>query len=147
MKQLLDVNLLVALFWQNHMQHKEALKWFLVHRAKGWATCCLTELGFIRVSMQVSGEKKALTFVDAQRTMSVNVKAPHHEFWNLDYSPSEMLPEIRERIRGHQQISDALLLDMAIRHRGKLVTFDKAITSLLPADSRHRSAIEIIHAG
>jgi len=144
---LLDVNVLLALFSEAHIHHDAALDWFLAHRAEGWATCCLTELAFLRISMQAFGEKKALTFADAQRTLRLNVAAGDHQFWRLDYSPAAMLPEIQERIMGHQQVTDALLLDLAIRREGKLVTFDKRIAALLRADSRHRRAIEIIDAG
>ena len=144
MARLLDVNVLVALFWQNHIHHDAALHWFVARRAQGWATCCLTELAFLRVSMCISSDKNAVTFADAQRTLKLNVAAADHEFWSLDYTPSQMLPEIQQRIRGHQQVPDALLLDLAIRRQGKLATFDKRILSLLPAGSRHRPAIEVI---
>ena len=38
------------------------------------------------------------------------------------------------------------LLDLAIRHKGKLASFDKRIANLLPAGSLHSTAIEIISA-
>lgn len=66
-----------------------------------------------------------------------------HTFWPQDYSVTELLPEIRERLVGHQQLTDALLLDLAIRKGGRLVTFDQRIASLLSADSPHRSALEV----
>ncbi|HAB15647.1 MAG TPA: VapC toxin family PIN domain ribonuclease, partial [Verrucomicrobiales bacterium] len=46
---LLDTNVLIALLWPSHAQHERAVKWFTRHRAKGWATCPLTETGFVRI--------------------------------------------------------------------------------------------------
>ena len=147
MVSLLDVNLLLALFSESHIHHEAAFRWFLAHRRPGWATCCLTELAFVRISMQVFGDKKALTFADAQRVLRLNLAAEDHQFWRLDYSPGDILPEIQERIKGHQQLTDALLLDLAIRREGKLATFDQRIASLLPAGSPHHRSIEVIRSG
>jgi len=69
---------------------------------------------------------------------------PDHEFWPLEYGVTQILPEIRERLMGHNQVPDALLLDLAIRKRGRLATFDRRVESLLPGDSVHRDAIEIL---
>ena len=46
---LLDVNVLVALFNPVHVHQELAHDWFADHRASGWATCPLTENGFLRV--------------------------------------------------------------------------------------------------
>jgi predicted nucleic acid-binding protein len=46
---LLDVNLLVALFDPDHVHHEFAHDWFADHERDGWATCALTENGFVRV--------------------------------------------------------------------------------------------------
>ncbi len=45
---LLDVNVLLALAWPNHQFHAAAIA-ALSSRAR-WATCALTQLGFIRLS-------------------------------------------------------------------------------------------------
>lgn len=47
---LLDVNVLVALAWTNHVHHEAATSWFRTHGARGWATSPFTEAGFVRVS-------------------------------------------------------------------------------------------------
>ena len=46
---LLDINVLVALFDPEHAHHEAAHEWFAANRATGWATCPLTENGFVRV--------------------------------------------------------------------------------------------------
>jgi predicted nucleic acid-binding protein len=46
MVSLLDVNLLVALAWPNHVHHQVALSWFQKNQASGWATCPVTQSGY-----------------------------------------------------------------------------------------------------
>ena len=46
---LLDVNLLVALFDPDHVHHELAHDWFADNHAHGWATCPLTQNGFVRI--------------------------------------------------------------------------------------------------
>ena len=41
---LLDVNVLIALAWPNHLHHAVALSWFEANVESGWATCAVTEL-------------------------------------------------------------------------------------------------------
>jgi toxin-antitoxin system PIN domain toxin len=47
---LLDVNALVALAWDSHVHHAAMRTWFAANSAGGWATCPMTESGFVRVS-------------------------------------------------------------------------------------------------
>ncbi len=49
MIDLLDVTVLVALAWPNHVHHHSARRWF-AHRPGPWATTPVTECGFVRVS-------------------------------------------------------------------------------------------------
>ena len=45
-----DVNVLIALAWPNHVHHDPARSWFAANLNTGWATCPLTEAGFVRLS-------------------------------------------------------------------------------------------------
>lgn len=45
---LLDVNLLMALLWENHEHHQVARAW--LHGVTDFATCPVSQLGFTRVS-------------------------------------------------------------------------------------------------
>ena len=47
---LLDVNALVALAWNRHVHHAAIHAWFDESPDRLWATCPLTEAGFVRVS-------------------------------------------------------------------------------------------------
>ena len=141
---LLDVNVLVALLWPSHIHFQRAFRWFRSRRSEGWATCPLTELAFVRLSAQPAAVGTPFSISEALETLANNLAGPDHEFWPLDYGLTEVLPEIRERVIGHQQLNDALLLDLAIRRGGRLATFDRRTEALLPPGSPHRSALEII---
>jgi uncharacterized protein len=141
---LLDVNVLLALAWPNHVHHEAAHRWFAGRNSRKWATCALTQLAFVRLSSQPSVVKTTITVSEALRALDANVASPDHEFWVMAQGFSDILPDIRQRLVGHQQLADALLLDLAIKRSGALATFDRRVVSLLSPDSEHRSALEIL---
>ena len=47
---LLDVNALMALAWPNHQHHRAVVDRLDRPPAPEWATCALTQLGFVRLS-------------------------------------------------------------------------------------------------
>ncbi len=47
---LLDINLLLALTDPMHVHHELSHQWFAKKGRKGWATCPLTENGFVRIA-------------------------------------------------------------------------------------------------
>jgi len=141
---LLDINILMALAWPHHVHHRSADEWFATNRSRGWATCSLTQLAFLRLSTQPAVVKTAVTMADAQTILAANLASPDHEFWPLDYPLTQILPEINQRIVGDHQLTDALLLDLAIRREGRLATFDTRIKSLLNMQSPHLAQIEVL---
>ena len=144
MVALLDVNVLVALAWPSHVHHQPARQWFSAHRSRGWATCLLTQLAFVRLSSEPAVVKTTVAVVEAVRVLQIAVSAAEHEFWPMEQGFLQILPEIRDRLMGHHQLADAVLLDLAIRRGGKLATLDRRVESLLPPGSPHRSALEIL---
>ena len=46
---LLDVNVLLGWLWPKHETHKAASTWMDNHRNEPWATCPITEIGFLRI--------------------------------------------------------------------------------------------------
>ena len=70
--------------------------------------------------------------------------ASAHVFWPQTARIDEMSPEIRSRIMGAQQLSDAVLLELAIRNGGVLATLDQGISHLLAPGSSLRKHLEII---
>jgi len=61
---LLDVNVLLALAWPTHVHHAAAHRWFAENHAMGWATCPLTQLGFVRLGIQPAVVKIPILFGD-----------------------------------------------------------------------------------
>jgi len=94
--------------------------------------------------MQPAVVKTDITFQDAMRALASSMAAPEHVFWALDYPISELRPELAARIVSHLHLTDALLLDLAVRKQGRLATLDRRLANLLPLDSPTRSALQIL---
>ena len=141
MTYLLDINLLVALAWPTHVHHGAALAWFRRNQESGWATCPLTQSGFVRVSSNSSVVSDAKTPQEAIHLLRRIVALPHHVFWHDDLAlaSSEFLDEIP--LVGYRQVTDAHLLALAQRRGGVLATLDGKIRSLVP---RGRAAADIL---
>jgi hypothetical protein len=66
--------------------------------------------------------------------------------WPLEAGIADIREEIRKRVTGPRQLTEAMLLELAIRHEGRLATFDGKIEALLPPGSAMREALAIIRA-
>ncbi len=143
---LLDVNVLLALAWPNHVHHLAAHGWFGENCGSGWATCPLTQLGFVRLSMQPAVVKIPILFGDVMEALARMTAHGAHRFWLLEGGLADVDAEIRGRLVGHHQLTDAVLLDLAMRHQGRLATFDRRILGLLPPGSAAGEAVAIIPA-
>ena len=135
---LLDVNVLVALAWPNHVHHDATRAWFDERRLSGWATCPLTESGFIRVSCNPSVVHQTVTPSDAIDLLIRLRQLESHTFWPLDRSVTTLPEDILARIQGYRQITDAVLLAAAIQRGGQLATLDGGLEWLVP-ENRRRS--------
>jgi uncharacterized protein len=133
---LLDVNVLVALFSEEHSHHITALKWFKENEKKGWATCPLTQAGFLRLLSNPLVGSNAVPPTEAVAVLEENTSTPHHEFWADDISFGKAVEPLKSRLTGHRQITDAYLLGLAMHHKGRLATFDRSIAALLPEGKR-----------
>jgi uncharacterized protein len=124
---LLDVNALVALAWDSHVHHAAMRAWFTANDSAGWATCPITESGFVRVSSNPIVLPSAIG-VDAARTVLSTLRAhPDHRFLTDDVSTTDSdVPTIT----GYRQVTDAHLLTLARRRGVRLVTFDSRILAL-----------------
>ena len=79
-----DTNLLIALFWPSHSHHDAAIRWFVEHRSRGWATCPMTESGYIRIVSNPAFSRDAVTPVQALALLDENAKSNDHQFWADD---------------------------------------------------------------
>jgi hypothetical protein len=124
---LLDVNALVALAWDSHVHHATIRSWFAANSSSGWATCPLTESGFVRVSSNPKVLPSPIG-VEAARTVLKALRAAEgHRFLADDVSMAE---DDVPTLHGHRQVTDAHLLALARRRGVRLVTFDAGIPSL-----------------
>ena len=126
---LLDVNLLLALTDPMHIHHEPAHRWFAEKGKRSWATCAITENGFIRIASHPSYPNRP---GDVSAVLSILMKlckTPGHRFWTEDVSLLQILKPVA--IISHAHITDAYLLGLAAHKKGKLATLDQRI----PADT------------
>ena len=126
MRSLLDVNVLLALTTESHALHVLAMAWSRSHGEKGWASCPLTQNGFVRIACQLPLPAKR-TMAEAVRQLQLQLAAPGHEFWPDGIMFPDDLIFDHSQLTGHKQIADVYLLALAVRHSGRLVTFDRGI--------------------
>ena len=137
---LLDVNLLLALADSMHVHHESAHRWFAQKGRRAWATCPLTENGFIRIASHPNYPNQPGDVQAVSAILHELCDAPGHHFWIEDISILEILQP--DAIITHAQITDAYLLGLAFHKKGKLATPDQRI----PADAVRggRQALELI---
>ncbi len=124
---LLDVNALVALAWDSHVHHTAMRAWFTVNGSAGWATCPLTESGFVRVSSNPIVLPSAIGVEVARGVLSALRAHPGHRFLIDDVSMSDSdVPAIA----GYRHVTGAHLLTVARRCGVRLVTFDASILAM-----------------
>ena len=131
MKYLLDTNVLLALAWPNHEFHEAAHRWWQ-KSPKTWATCALTQLGFIRLSSNPAFTRDAVTPYEASNLLDRLIALEKHEYW-------ERLPHLEaghfRDMMGHKQVNDTYLVKLALLNRGKLASFDSRIAGIAPRQS------------
>lgn len=126
-RALLDVNVLLALLDSDHVDHRMALDWLDDEIAGGWASCPITENGFVRILSQPRypspvSPTQAIALLDRAR------EGAHHAFWPCDVSVLDAHVVDRSRLHSARQVTDAYLLALAVAHEGRLVTFDRSLT-------------------
>lgn len=132
---LLDANVLIALCWPTHGLHQGVERWFGVRGARGWATCPFTQSAFVRIVSNPAFSRDALAPANAVELLRENLEHPSHRFWPADIPITEAVHGMLPRLTGHQQITDAYLVALAIHNKGKLATLDRGILKWAPAGS------------
>ncbi len=127
--------MLIALCWPTHGSHKGVERWFGGRGARGWATCPFTQSAFVRIVSNPAFSRDALAPANAVELLQENLEHPGHRFWPADIPVTEAMRGMLPRLTGHQQITDAYLVALAIRNKGKLATLDRGIQQWAPAGS------------
>lgn len=141
---LLDVNVLIALFWPTHESHLRAQTWFEQNAVAGWATCPFTQGAFVRVVSNPAFSKDAVSPAEAVNLLSANVRHKAHQFWADEIDFVTAVWPFVGRLSGHQQVTDAYLLGLVRHKKGKLGTMDRTLTELLPDKRLEKNLVVII---
>lgn len=122
---LLDVSVLLAIHDHGHVHHQRANDWFGRMSAGGWATCPITENGFIRIASnpkypRLDGGPDVLARL-LEETCEIGI----HEFWADSLPPSALFRE--DLSLTFDQLTDMYLVSLAIERGGKFATLDEHV--------------------
>ncbi|MGQ0656059.1 MAG: TA system VapC family ribonuclease toxin [Betaproteobacteria bacterium] len=138
MRALLDINVLIALLDQAHPHHETASSWLTANIKQGWASCPITQNGCVRIMSQPSypGARPVAQIVERLRG---GLRHAAHRFWPDDLSIVDDNAIDTTRVHGARQVTDTYLLALALKHGGRLVTFDSgiALAAVRGATARH----------
>lgn len=128
-----DVNVLVALTNPSHVFHHEAHRWLA--GAERFATTPVTESGLLRMLLNpaITGQ-----VVQPREAMGVvaGVRGDARAEFLADDSSLVEADVDTTGLSGHKQVTDWHLLNLAARHDGVLVTFDRRFArAVLPGDA------------
>lgn len=139
---LLDVNILLALSDPMHVHHDLAHRWFVRKGMPAWATCPITENGFVRVASHPGYPNRPGDVSTVLAILRRLCAADGHQFWSDDVSLRDVLRPGAVIMPAH--VTDVYLLGLAAQKRGWLATLDGRI----PTDAVEggRRALELIEA-
>lgn len=126
MRYLLDVNALIALGFNEHEFHDRLARWVRRLQSKGlpdFATCSITELGFVRVLAQAP--QYGLSVVEGCDLLRQLKAAPTVRF---SFIPDGFdISGLPRWVRAPKQLTDGHLIQLAASQRALLATLDKHI--------------------
>jgi toxin-antitoxin system PIN domain toxin len=140
---LLDVNVLIALVDAGHIHHHAAQLFFPTTGAYGWASCPLTE----NAALRILGRPGACHGLDSPTSARIVLRSllasPGHQFWPDDVSLMDT--SIFPALSGSRHLTDLYLLALAVKHGGRLATFDTSIdASLIPGGPQALHLIPVL---
>lgn len=129
-RYLLDLNALISLADPDSIHYEAMQRWFDSEGKQDWGVCPLTESGFVRVTTNPKYGGQGRTVAQATAILAELAHVNGYRYWPITESWAELTTPFAARIKGHQQVTDAYLLGLAIRENGVLVTFDASISYL-----------------
>lgn len=122
---LLDINILLALSDPMHIHHDSAHRWFAKTGSEAWATCPITENGYVRIASHPNYPNRPGDVSIVLAILRQFCSAEGHQFWAEDISITTLLhPDV---VTTHNQVTDVYLLGLAVHKGGKLATLDRRI--------------------
>lgn len=129
---LLDVNVIFALTWDQHVHHGVAHQRFAA--LSEWQTSPATEAGLLRLLLTEPVVGRKVSGSEALGQLAEIRRVPGWSFLEDDKSLAE--PRIDTRVlMGRRQVTDLQLVNLAASNGVQLATFDAGIRdSLVPED-------------
>jgi toxin-antitoxin system PIN domain toxin len=131
---LLDLNVLIAMSWPQHVHHDRAQQWFATLDEQ-WATTAVTESGFVRLSANPVIVHRSASAADGIAALQAMRQLDGHVFLVDDTSLTAPAISLA-RLMSTKQVTDFHLVNLAARHEAVLATFDRAILSYLEPEDR-----------
>ena len=88
--------------------------------------------------------RDAVTPKEAVNLLAANLQHKAHQFWADEIDVVSAIWPLSDRVHGHQQVTDAYLLGLAMHKKGKLGTMDRTVVDLLPHKSLERNLVAVI---
>ncbi|MEP6843368.1 MAG: TA system VapC family ribonuclease toxin [Pseudolysinimonas sp.] len=137
---LLDLNVLIALAWPQHVHHARAHAWF-ESLTSPWMTTPVTEAGFVRLSTNRAVVTEAVSMATALAMLSAMRAVPGHTFLPDDSGLAAPVIAL-DALATSSQVTDAHLVNLAASSGAVLATLDRGIERILcAADRRHVSLL------
>ena len=125
MTSLLDVSVLISLLDANHEHHAAVMGWF-EKNADSWASCPITQNGYLRVVTQAS-YPNAISVNAAIQKLRQAVSTTAHVFLSDNISLLDKQHVAHRHIQGPKQMTDIYLLALSVSHGARFVTLDTGV--------------------
>lgn len=134
-RNLLDVNVLLALSLPTHQHHAAVTTWFDAGRE--WATTAVTEAGYVRLMANPKVVGFDIPAGDAVRALVTMRGLAGHEFLTDDSTLT--VPHVDlSRLVGTKQVTDFHLLNLAASRSCLLTTLDGSLwRAVAESDRQH----------
>lgn len=135
---LVDVNVLIARVFETHEHHRLAVEWFDTPGLQ-WAVNPWAEAGFLRFATAPN----RLSMGEASGVLDDLAHLQGYHYHPVAHNWNTLTKPFFRRLHGHNQVTDAYLLGMAIHDGLRLATFDKRI---LHVAGEHSHCVHIVGA-
>ncbi|HET8940580.1 MAG TPA: TA system VapC family ribonuclease toxin [Rudaea sp.] len=141
MRDMLDAAVLIALLDATQVQHTAAGEWLSQNIRHGWASCSITQNDCVRILAQrVCPDSVPAAEVARLREA---LRRVHHAFVADGVGLLDDALFNWSWLPGPRQVADAYLLALAVRNKGRFVTFHKAVPLAPVPDAGPRHLVVI----
>ena len=136
------MNFLITLLDENHPDHDKVSLWVDGNIEQGWASCPLTQNGYLRIRSQHS-YPRPLSLAAAYEQLLAATSAQYHQFIADDISLLDDTLVRYHDFSSYRQLTDVYLLALAVAHNARLVTLDTHIplSAVCGANESHLAVI------